>query len=223
MLKGVLFDFNGVLLLDTKWHEEAWDDLSKYLRGKPLTANESGEFVHGRTPIDTLTFLLGRLPSEDEKRVLLERKETMYQDVCLRHDSEFKLSPGATELLTLLESLGISKTIATSSPLVNVEFYYKHLNLEKWFPFHTIVYGDGSFPGKPAPDIFIKAAEKINVNPKDCMVIEDASSGIIAAKAAGVQKTILLLTEDNKGVENKVEVDKTVRVLSDINESDLEP
>lgn len=222
MITGVLFDFNGVLLLDTKWHEEAWDDLSVHLRNKPMTAEESSLYVHGRTPIDTLEFLLGHKPSDEEKKVLLDRKETLYQEVCLRHGKDFTLSPGAIELFSLLEENGIKKTIATSSPLVNVEFYYQHLNLERWFPFNDIVYGDGTFPGKPAPDIFIKAAEKIKENPEDCLVIEDASSGIAAAKAAGVAKIILLLTEDNFGVETKVEVHKTVRILSEIQKSDLE-
>lgn len=221
MIKGVLFDFNGVLLLDTKWHEEAWDDLSMHLRNKPLTSSESAEYVHGRTPVDTLTFLLGKTPNEEEKQTLLNRKETLYQKVCLRHGEDFKLSTGATELLALLETNGIKKTIATSSPLVNVKFYYEHLGLEKWFPFENTIYGDGTFPGKPAPDIFLKAANKIGVIPNDCLVIEDASSGIVAAKAAGVQKIILLLTEDNKGIEAKVEVNKIVKLLSDINISDL--
>lgn len=222
MIKGVLFDFNGVLLLDTKWHEEAWDDLSLYLRNRPLTTEESAEYVHGRTPVDTLTFLLGKTPNDEEKKILLDRKETLYQKVCIRHGDEFKLSPGATELLALLETNGIKKTIATSSPQVNVKFYYKHLGLEKWFPFDNTVYGDGTFPGKPAPDIFLKASDRIGVMPHDCLVVEDAGSGIAAAKAAGVQKIILLLTDDNKGIEEKVQVDKIVSTLADIKTSDLE-
>ncbi len=222
MIKGVLFDFNGVLLLDTKWHMEAWNDLSQLLRGKPMTDEEAHEQVHGRTPGDTLKYLLGKEPTEDEKKDLLDRKETLYQEVCVRHGSEFSLSPGATELLQLLETNNIKKTIATSSPLVNVKFYYQHLGLEKWFPFENIVYADGTFPGKPAPDVFLKAAEKIDVPVNECMVVEDAGSGVAAAKAANVKKIILLLTEDNKGTEQKVEVDKVVKNLAEITLQDLQ-
>ena len=222
MIKGVLFDFNGVLLLDTKWHMEAWNDLSEFVRGTSMTEEEAHEQVHGRTPSDTLKYLLGKEPNDDEKSELLDRKETLYQEVCLRHGKDFSLSPGAVELLALLESNGISKTIATSSPLVNVKFYYEHLGLEKWFPFENVVYADGTFPGKPAPDVFLKAAEKINILPEESMVIEDAGSGVAAAKAAGVKKIILLLTEDNMGTENKVVVDNIVSNLSEITLRDFE-
>lgn len=222
MIKGVLFDFNGVLLLDTKWHMEAWNDLSQVIRNRPMTDEEAHEQVHGRTPGDTLKYLLGKDPTEEEKKELLDRKETLYQEVCLRHGSEFSLSPGATELFELLEANNISKTIATSSPLVNVKFYYEHLGLEKWFPFESIVYADGTFPGKPAPDVFLKAAEKISVPIQECMVIEDAGSGVTAAKAAGVRKITLLLTEDNKGTDQKVEVSKVVTRLDEITINDLE-
>jgi beta-phosphoglucomutase len=221
MIKGVLFDFNGVLLLDTKWHMEAWNDLSQLLRGKPMTEEESHNEVHGRTPDDTLKYLLGRNPNSEEKKNLLDRKETLYQEVCLRHGKEFALSPGATGLLQLLEKEGVGKTIATSSPLVNVKFYYDNLGLEQWFPFESIVYADGTFPGKPAPDIFLRAAKNIDALPKECMVIEDAASGVAAAKAAGIKRIILLSTEDNKGTEIKVSVDKVIHKLSEITEDDL--
>ena len=222
MIKGVLFDFNGVLLLDTKWHMEAWNDLSIYVRGFPMSDEEAHEQVHGRTPADTLKYLLGKEPTAEESKELLDRKETLYQEVCLRHGAEFSINDGAIKLFELLEQNGIKKTIATSSPEVNVKFYYKHLGLEKWFPFESIVFADGTFPGKPAPDIFLKAAEKINVPPENCMVIEDAGSGVAAAKAAGVAKIALLLTEDNKGIENKVSVDTVVHNLAEITLKDLE-
>jgi beta-phosphoglucomutase len=222
MIKGVLFDFNGVLLLDTKWHMEAWNDLSMVIRNVPMSHEEESTQVHGRTPDDTLKFLLGRDPNVEERKIYLDRKEKLYQEVCLRHGEEFALSPGATDLLSMLEQQGIKKTIATSSPLVNVKFYYEHLGLEKWFPWDSIVFADGTFPGKPAPDIFIKAAEKIGIPRENCMVIEDAGSGVAAAKAAGVGKIILLKTEDNKGTELKVSVDKAVERLDQITIKDLE-
>ena len=110
--------------------------------------------IHGTTPNDTLEFILGRKATTDEVKNLLDRKEKLYQEVTLSHVQDFRLNNNAIELFKLLEQNSIKKTIATSSPLINVEFYYKHLDLEKWFPFQNIVFGDGSFPGKPAPDIF---------------------------------------------------------------------
>ena len=74
----------------------------------------------------------------------------------------------------------------------NVEFYIKEFNLEKWFDIDKIVYSDGTIPGKPAPDIFLIAAEKIGLAPKDCVVVEDAIAGIKSASNANIGKIIAI-------------------------------
>jgi beta-phosphoglucomutase-like phosphatase (HAD superfamily) len=74
----------------------------------------------------------------------------------------------------------------------NVEFYIKEFHLEKWFDLDKIVFSDGTIPGKPAPDIFLIASEKIGIEPKDCVVIEDAIAGINSAKNAGIGKIIAI-------------------------------
>jgi len=166
MIKAVLFDFNGVLLQDRKWHEEAWNELSKSLRGKELNKEDFEQYVHGRIPKDTFGFLLDHSPSSEELKKYTEQKEGLYQRIALNNGDELKLSPGAIELFEILDENNIKKTIATSAPLINFKFYYKYLGLKKWFPFQDIVFDDGTFLGKPAPDIYLKAAKKINVNIK---------------------------------------------------------
>jgi len=219
--QAALFDFNGVILWDRKWHEEAWNELSESLRRKPLTQAEHEEQVHGRTPGETLEFLLGRKATSQEFTELLNRKETLYQKIALAsHD--FRLSMGASALFDLLAHHHIPQTIATSSPLINVQFYYQHLGLEKWFPFDQIVYDDGSFPGKPAPDIYLKAAEKVGVDISSCVVVEDAKSGIVAAKTAGAGKIIAIATLDNTATQQDRSVDKIVENLSQITLADFE-
>ena len=74
----------------------------------------------------------------------------------------------------------------------NVEFYIREFQLANWFDLDKIVYSNGKIPGKPAPDIFEIAAEKINLAPKDCIVVEDAIAGINAAKSAGIGKIIAI-------------------------------
>ena len=64
--------------------------------------------------------------------------------------------------------------------------------LEKWFDLDKIVYSDGTIPGKPAPDIFLIAAEKIGLKPSECLVVEDAIAGINSAKSAGIGKIIAI-------------------------------
>ena len=85
---------------------------------------------------------------------------------------------------------GIPFTIATGSYRPNVEFYFSHLHLEKWFRFSDVIYDDGTYPGKPAPDIFLKAAAKIGVEPADCLVFEDSYAGIRSAVAAKIGRIV---------------------------------
>lgn len=216
MIKAVIFDFNGVLLQDRKWHEEAWNELSKYLRNKKLDQGEFEHHVHGRTTKDTLAYLLGHPASPQELKDYLDKKESLYQKIALSSGDEFQLTPHATELFKILDENNIRKTIATSSPLINVKFYYQHLNLGRWFPFQDIVFDDGTFPGKPAPDIYLKAAKNINVDIKDCVVFEDAKSGVESAKKAGAGKIIFLMNNDNQETAKKLNVDKIIRNFNEI-------
>jgi len=221
MAKAVLFDFNGVLLLDRKWHEDAWNELSKYIRDKDLNKEGFEQYIHGRSPRDTLGYILGHPVSSEELKNYLDKKESLYQKLALGSGDKFKLTLGAIELFEILDENNIKKTIATSSPLVNVKFYYKHLGLEKWFPFQDIVYDDGTFQSKPAPDIYLKAAKRINTAIKNCVVIEDARSGVESAKKAGAGKIILLINKDNQDTAKKLKVDKVIRSLNEIKLEDF--
>ena len=98
--------------------------------------------------------------------------------------------PVANDLLDYLKEKNIPRTIATMSEWDNVEFYINEFHLEKWFDLDKIVYSDGTIPGKPAPDIFMIAADKIGLKPSECLVFEDAIAGINSAKSAGVGKIV---------------------------------
>ena len=95
-------------------------------------------------------------------------------------------------MLDYLKSQNIPMTIATMAGWENVGFYIEEFKLDKWFDVDKIVYSNGKIPGKPAPDIFKIAADKIGLNPKDCVVVEDAIAGINAAKSAGIGKIIAI-------------------------------
>ena len=86
----------------------------------------------------------------------------------------------------------------------NVEFYIKEFNLEKWFDLNKIVYSNGEIPGKPAPDIYEIAAKNIELNPKDCIVVEDALSGIESANKAGIGKIIAIASVESDSLYRKI-------------------
>ena len=190
MVKGVIFDFNGTMFLDSPLHEQAWIDMAKKLRTEPLGIEEFYANLQGRTNLQIITYLLGRQPSADELENITEEKELLYRTRCSAPGGLHTLAPGVEKFLNQLKPTGIPFTIATGSYLPNVQFYFSHLHLEKWFRFNDVIYDDGTYPGKPSPDIFLKAAEKIGVKPADCLVFEDSYAGIRSAVAAEIGRIV---------------------------------
>lgn len=182
---GIIFDFNGTLLLDTPMHERVWRDYSSLLRGHPLTEEEFLH-MHGRPTRFYLEYLLGRTLNNSEIEYHSEEKEKIYRKMCLDLGPDLGLTTGAGDLLDFLKSHRIPRTIATASTKPNVDFYFKTFPLGKWFDYDKVVYDDGSFPGKPDPQIYQKAAQKLGLPPQECIVAEDALSGIESAHSAGI-------------------------------------
>jgi len=184
--KGIVFDFNGTLLKDSNWHEDAWINIAANLRAKPLTVEEFQHKGHGRTNKEVITYLLGREPGIPEFDAIVDKKESIYRDICLNKRNEFHLARGVIPFLDDTKKLAIPSTIATGSYATNVDFYFNHLNLSRWFERSLVVLDDGTYQGKPAPYIFQIAAKKINLQPSECLVFEDSYSGIESAWRAGV-------------------------------------
>ena len=189
---GIIFDFNGVLWWDGPFQEQSWRQFSAELRGWPLSADEIAVHVHGRNNGHTLEYLVGRPVAGEELWELTQRKETIYRQLCLDQGLQFKLSPGAEELLDCLTARGIPRTIATASEKTNLDFFVEHLHLDRWFDVGLIVHDDGTRPGKPAPDIYLQAACNLGLAPAQCVVVEDSLSGIEAARSAGIGHIIIL-------------------------------
>lgn len=219
MIKGIIFDFNGTLFFDTDKHEKAWGAYAEKLLNRPLTKDEFDNLM-GRNNTLILKFLLGRMPSEDEERTMGGEKEEVYRNLCRSDGNGCKLAPGAEEFLNVLTERNIPIAIATSSNLENVEFYREMFHIEKWFSEDRIVYDDGSINGKPAPDIYLKAAERLGLKPAECAVYEDAVSGIAAARNAEVGMITAVASATSAEVlakENEVS-----RVITDYkNEKDM--
>jgi len=191
-MKGIIFDFNGTLYWDSQLHYDAWREYSAMLREKPFTDEEMRDKMFGHTNSDIIEYLIGHKPTQEMVDKYGKEKEAVYRKRCLSDPDKFKLAPGAIELLDYLKEHNIPRTIATMSEWDNVEFYIKEFHLEKWFDIDKIVFSDGTIPGKPAPDIFLIAADKIGLQPKDCIVVEDAVAGINSAKSAGIGKIIAI-------------------------------
>lgn len=181
-----------MLWWDTPLQEQAWRRFSAILRGHPLSDEEIALHVHGRTNRHTLETLLGRRLTAQEVSTFTQQKESLYRSLCLAQGEKFCLSPGAVPLLDFLVQHGIPHTIATASEKTNLDFFVEHLRLEQWFKLDQIVYDDGLLPGKPEPDIYLRAAVTLHLEPAECVVVEDSISGLEAAQAAGIGLVIAL-------------------------------
>lgn len=184
--QGIIFDFNGVLLWDTVLQEQSWKEFSAWLRGYPLTDDEMRDHMHGRSNRDVQEYLTGKTLSPETVDELTERKEAIYKNLCLAQGDAFQLAPSAVPFLEFLTRENIPHTIATASERGNVDFFIQHLHLGRWFDLDALVYDDGTFPCKPAPDIYRIAAQKIGLPPGVCVVMEDSLAGIAAAHRAGI-------------------------------------
>lgn len=217
-MKGIIFDFNGTLYWDSQLHYDAWREYSKMLRGYEFTDEEMRDKMFGHTNEDIIEYAIGKKPSKEMVEKYGKEKEALYRKRCLLKPEEFRLAPGAVEFLDYLKENNIPRTIATMSEWDNVEFYIKEFQLEKWFDLDKIVYSDGTIPGKPAPDIFLIAAEKIGLNPSDCVVIEDAIAGIKSAQSAGIGKIIAIASLEP--VEFYEKIDCVEQIIKNFDEFD---
>lgn len=188
-MKGVIFDFNGTMIFDKEFHDKAWRIFLERQMQRPVSDEEFQEYVYGRSAQDILTYFLNREISGSESIQIEEQKEKIYRELCLQSPA-FHLAEGLPEFLDTLKEKKIPVTIATASALNNMQFFFAHLGLERWFTLSGTVYNDGTFAGKPAPDIFLKAGKLLNLPLSECIVFEDAKSGIQAAKSAGAGKII---------------------------------
>ena len=192
MFKGIVFDFNGVLWWDGHLQTEAWQQFALEQRGTAFSNEELAIHMHGRTNKYVFSYLLGREVVGKELMDLIDQKESVYRGLCLAQGDQFILSPGSVDLLSFLCDFKIPHTIATASERINLDFFVDHLSLSRWFDIHDIVYDSGVLSGKPAPDIYLQATQNLGLKPVDCVVVEDAFSGIQAAHAAGIGYIIAL-------------------------------
>lgn len=184
-MKGIIFDFNGTLFLDTPKHEQAWRKCAKELYNIEISKEQYYKTMHGSTnPIIYEAIFKKPIPPE-LIGVFGEEKEQCYRDLCRAEKDSLEFAKGAVELLDFLEAENIPHAIATSSEINNVNFFREIFPLDRWFGGGRIIYDDGSVRGKPHPDLYLKAGERLGVPMKDLIIVEDACAGVQAARASG--------------------------------------
>jgi beta-phosphoglucomutase family hydrolase len=179
-LEAVLWDMDGVIVDTADYHYRAWRDVFKE-RG---VAFSKADFMRhfGQRHDTIIKSALGDGLSPEEINAIAEKKQALYRR---RVSKNIVPLPGAVELIKLLNKNKIKTAIASSAVKKNIDVILRGLDIKN--SFQAIVFGTEVAEGKPSPQIFQLAADKLDVKPASCVVIEDAIAGVAAAKRAGMK------------------------------------
>lgn len=182
MIRGVIFDLDGVLVLTDELHFQSWQQ---------LTAAEGIHFdrsinqrLRGISRMESLEIVLERATrkyTSAEKAALAERKNSIYLTY-LQRLTPADLLPGVVDTLAELRRRRIKTAVASSSK--NVPIIMERLGLHAWFD--AVADGNDITRSKPDPEVFLLAARRLGLPPVECLVIEDAQAGIESARRAGM-------------------------------------
>ena len=179
-LKAVIFDLDGVITDTSEYHYRAWKRLADE-EGIPFNRDDN-EKLRGVSRRECLKILLkGKQVLDEQFQEMMDRKNRYYVELLKQMTSENILS-GAKEIVLELKRRGIKTAIASVSK--NTRTVLQGTGIENLFD--VIVDGYSVKNTKPAPDIFLFAAEELGVKPEDCVVVEDAEAGIEAALAGNM-------------------------------------
>jgi len=178
--KAVIWDMDGVIADTGPYHYRAWRGV---LSGYGVTLSET-EFkrTFGRNNDAIIRELLGKDVSPATVAAVARDKEIAFRDIAR---SRLEPSAGVKELHRALKAAGYKMALASSAPPENIRLVLEVLGLEDGFD--AVVGDDEVSRGKPDPEVFIKAAAKLGVAPAQALVIEDATGGVSAARAAGMR------------------------------------
>lgn len=179
MIRGFIFDLDGVITDTAEYHYRAWKRLADEL-GIPFSRQDN-EALRGIPRRESLLLLLGgRTLPEAEMLVCMERKNNYYLEY-IREVTPENLLPGSIELLHEIRSAGLKCAIGSASK--NTCEVLERLGILELFD--AIADGYSVERQKPEPDLFLFAASELNLQPSECIVVEDAAAGIEAALRGG--------------------------------------
>jgi len=209
---AVIWDMDGVIADTAPYHLKAWQEVFQK-RGVKFTEED---FRHhfGQRNDTIIRTTLGAERSQSEIETIANEKENNYRQ---RVRQNVRPLPGAVKLIKSLEQQGFSAALASSAPIENIQLVMQELGIEDAFP--AIVSGREVKEGKPSPQGFRLAAQKLGVEPENCIVIEDAPAGITAAKRAGMHCLAVTNTHPKSSL---AEADIIVDTLEAVSLNDLE-
>ena len=180
--RAVIFDLDGVICETDRYHYKSWKELADSIG---VSFDEAiNNKLRGISRMASLDIILGEsetLYSNEEKEALAEKKNIRYREL-LETMTPKDLDTEVKWVLKEVKSRGLKIAIGSSSK--NAKLILERLGIDS--EFDVISDGNNIVKAKPDPEIFLKAAEGLGIEPKDCLVVEDAKSGVLAAEAGGM-------------------------------------
>ena len=204
--RAFIFDMDGTIVDNMAFHTDSW--LAFFERhGKTYDPDAFFRETAGAQGREILRARLGPDVPDDQIAVLAQEKDALYREMYGPHRRAIE---GFETLVTNARERGVALAVATSAPPKNIVFTLDELDLRRHF--HTVVGAADVKQGKPHPDVFLKAAEKLGIDPAECIVFEDAPMGVEAARRAGMRAVVITTTLP---AEAFAEFDNVIRVVDD--------
>ena len=178
-IQAVIWDLDGVIIDSADEHRRAWQRLA---REEGINFSDADFWATFGKRNDDIIPLYWKNISTQQLQALAARKELYFREFIREAAAPL---PGSMELMRGMHEIGFPQALATSTPLENIQLIKELLHLDHYLS--ALVSGESVARGKPAPDIFLKAANELHMPPSLCLVIEDAVAGVQAALAAGMR------------------------------------
>jgi len=199
--KGIIFDLDGVLVSTDGCHYEAWkklaDEENIYF---DRTINERMRGVSRMESLDIVLEKADKSYTQEEKVAMAERKNQYYIEK-VKEITPKAILPGVENFISQVKAVDIKIAVGSSSK--NTKLILKQVGFSEMFD--AVADGNEIMHSKPAPDVFLLAAEKLHLQPKDCLVVEDAEAGVEAGLAAGMDVLAVGSAQAKEGAAYKAE------------------
>ena len=178
---GAIFDMDGVIVDNSNFHFQAWQAACKK-HDIDLSESYYQHELNGRPMKAILELLFGEDMSIEERISFEKEKEALYREIYQPH---IQSTTGLIDFLHSLRAANIICAVGTSAPAENVDFTLDNTRTRDFFK--GIIDASMVANGKPDPEVYLKAADLLDLYPHQCMVFEDAIMGVKAGKAAGMK------------------------------------
>jgi beta-phosphoglucomutase family hydrolase len=189
-IKAIIFDMDGTLVDNMGIHLDIWVGFLAE-RGVRVTQQEFHRQTSGQRNPEIMRQFIDPNLTDTQVLDLQEEKESLYRQL---HAEHMEPMPGSIEFFETAKAHGLKLAVATSAYRPNVDFTLDGLGIRPYF--QAVISAEDVVNGKPHPDPFLLVAQKLGVAPEQCLVFEDAESGVEAARRAGMR--VFFITSTTK-------------------------